>query len=271
MNPIIILLSIIVLLIVFGIIMYGIVVSKWKESKGSDILIAPMQSPPDWKDDKYLFDFKLGYRSGFGGDGGSINAFVTGGMGMPANGSSVDSPDKKEEEVKKIVVTPKQVLSELEVIPTPFSLELLDEKISVLKDKEAMIKQEYSKREVGALIERLENRKKYPEFKIYFDRFQNTNEEKMDVFIEKHKFVMKTSDIFIPEFPDEAIATMKEYTEQVEKLCGKKPVYYVIAEEKDFKKAYEKRDPILLAQSPFGFYYQILGAWDIEMILLGEL
>ena len=38
-----------------------------------------------------------------------------------------------------------------------------------------------------------------------------------------------------------------------------------------FRKAYEKRDPILLAQSPFGFYWQILGAWDKEMLLLGEL
>jgi uncharacterized lipoprotein len=47
--------------------------------------------------------------------------------------------------------------------------------------------------------------------------------------------------------------------------------FYVIAEEKSFKSAAEKRDPILLVQSPFGFYWQILGAWDKEMILLSEL
>ena len=51
----------------------------------------------------------------------------------------------------------------------------------------------------------------------------------------------------------------------------KKPVFYVIAEPDKFRKAYEKRDPILLVQSPFGFYWQILGAWDKEMILLSEL
>jgi len=33
----------------------------------------------------------------------------------------------------------------------------------------------------------------------------------------------------------------------------------------------EKRDPILLAQSPFGFYYNILGAWEKEMVYLPEL
>jgi hypothetical protein len=45
----------------------------------------------------------------------------------------------------------------------------------------------------------------------------------------------------------------------------------VIAEPDKFRKAYEKRDPILLVQSPFGFYWQILGAWDKEMMLLSEL
>ena len=122
------------------------------------------------------------------------------------------------------------------------------------------------------LIERLENRKKYDgDVKTFFTQFDNTDDEKIEAFTEKHKFVMKTSDIFIPEFPDDAVAIMKEYTERVEGVCEKKPVYYVIAEDKDFQKAYEKRDPILLAQSPFAFNWQILGAWDKEMLLLHEL
>jgi hypothetical protein len=82
---------------------------------------------------------------------------------------------------------------------------------------------------------------------------------------------MNTSDLFVPEFPDDAIAVMKAYTEEMDKICSKKPVFYVIAEPDKFRKAYEKRDPILLVQSPFGFYWQILGAWDKEMILLSEL
>jgi hypothetical protein len=64
---------------------------------------------------------------------------------------------------------------------------------------------------------------------------------------------------------------MKEFTETTEALCGKKPNFSVIAEAKDFQSKYEKRDPIILAQSPFGLYYHILGAWDKEMILLSEL
>ncbi len=44
-----------------------------------------------------------------------------------------------------------------------------------------------------------------------------------------------------------------------------------IADKKDFEKKDKRRDPILLAQSPFGHFWQILGAWDKEMLFLEEL
>jgi hypothetical protein len=64
---------------------------------------------------------------------------------------------------------------------------------------------------------------------------------------------------------------MKLYREEFAKFSDKQLVFYVIAEAEDFEKADDKRDPILLVQSPFGFYYQILGAWDKEMLILHEL
>jgi hypothetical protein len=207
-------------------------------------------------EENYLFDFK-NWSSQYNGNGNAIL------IGSP-NDTNSSVPTK-------IKVKPIDVLKELETVPNPFSLTLIDEKIEILKDKAKLIVQHYAKREVEALIQRLENRKKYTEHKEFFDRYQNTTDEKMDVLLEKYDLVMKTSDIFVPEFPDDAIKSMKDYTEAMELVCGKKPVFYVIAEAKDFKKAYEKRDPILLVQSPFGFYWQILGAWDKEMLLLSEL
>jgi hypothetical protein len=195
-----------------------------------------------------------------------MNSFISVG-GDERSDSDSDSPIIN----KKIAVKPKDVLEELETIPTPWTLSNLDDKIEVLKYKAKLITQSYSKREVEGLIERLENRKKWHKFKNFFSEFQNTTDEKIDILLEKYDLVMKTSDLFIPEFPDDAIEVMKKYTDNMEKLCKKKPVFYVIAEPDKFKKAYEKRDPILLVQSPFGFYWQILGAWDKEMILLSEL
>lgn len=219
--------------------------------------------------ENYLFDFK----NWNGGQGNQLGGTFFGNGVVPAAGGATDGNMgvSNSGPPQKIKIKPVDVLNELEKVPTPFDLILLDEKISVLKDKEKLINQDYSKREITALIQRLENRKKYPEYKEYFDKFQNTTDEKIDVLLEKYDLVMKTADIFIPEFPDIAVQTMKEYTEKIELVCGKKPVFYVIAEPQLFKKAYEKRDPILLVQSPFGFYWQILGAWDKEMLLLSEL
>ena len=220
---------------------------------------------PAGLDETFLFDFK-NYQSQY--TGVTMNSFISvGGADEDSNSTSSNSTSSN----KKIAVKPKDVLEELETIPTPWTLSNLNDKIEVLKYKAQLITQSYSKREVEGLIERLENRKKWNKFKNFFNEFQNTTDEKIDDLLDKYDLVMKTSDLFIPEFPDDAIAVMKKYTENMEKLCKKKPVFYVIAEPDKFKKAYEKRDPILLVQSPFGFYWQILGAWDKEMILLSEL
>ncbi len=212
--------------------------------------------------------------SGSGFDDGYLVDFLggnfSGPMGNPRSVSTTSDSQGTGEKIR-IKIKPIDVLNQLETVPTPFNLNNLDDKIAVLRDKEKLIINYYAKREITGLIERLENRKKFEEFRVFFDRFQNTTDEKIAVLLEKYALEMHPSDIFIPEFPDEAVAIIKEYTEQTEKLCGRKPVFFVIAEEQLFRKAYEKRDPILLAQSPFGFYWQILGAWDKEMLLLGEL
>ena len=221
-------------------------------------------------DETFLFDFK-NWGTQYGN---SSNGFL--GIGTPIefsgniefpNNSSTNTVDNQ-----KIAIKPIDALLELEIEPNPFTLAGIVEKIQMLKHKEHLIVQHYAKREVTALIERLENRKKYVEFKGFFDGFQYTTDEKIDKLLEKYDHLtMKTSDIFVPEFPDEAINIMNSYSENMHELCGKKPVFYVIAPKHMFEKAYQKRDPILLVQSPFCFKWQILGAWDEEMLILGEL
>jgi hypothetical protein len=219
----------------------------------------------------YLFDFK-NFSSDYNqaNQGGSID--IDSGVNPSTNTmGGFMMQDSKSTVLGKITIKPVDVLNELETVPDIISLTLIDEKIAICKDKETLIAQDYAKRELKAIIERLENRKKYAEHRSFFERYQNTTDEKIDVILSKYALVMKAADIFIPEFPNEAIESMKQYTAKMQLICAKKPVFYVIAEEKHFKKAYEKRDPILLVQSPFGFFWQILGAWDKEMILLSEL
>lgn len=215
-------------------------------------------------DESFLFDFK-NYGSLYAGPNTNL---VIGGAIVSEN--SVEGSAGESKPIK-IAIKPIDVLDQLETIPTPWTLSNLQDKIDILNYKKDLIVQQYSKREIIALIERLENRKKWEKHKVFFNEFQNTTDEKIESLLDKYDLVMRTSDLFVPEFPDDAIAIMKAYTEEMNRLCGKKPVFYVIAEPDKFRKAYERRDPILLVQSPFGFYWQILGAWDKEMLLLSEL
>lgn len=173
----------------------------------------------------------------------------------------------------RVVATPLAVMGELETIPTPFNSNdaALEEKISTLKDKTLLLNQRYAKQQIEGLIKRLENRKRYKEQFEFYGSFPNTTDQKIDDLLKKYKLEIKQSDLFVPTFPKEAVDIMKKYTEITKKITGEKPVFYVIAEHADFVKKMQKLDPILLAQSPFGFFWQILGAWDKEMLLLSEL
>jgi len=200
------------------------------------------------------------------GDGGDNEGVeLVGDITVPTPPNHAKNKDERK------VATPLSVMGELERVPTPFTLDKLDEKIGTLKDKSKMLNQRYAKQQIDGLCKRLENRKKYLENIEFFTSYHNTTDEKIDDLLKKYKLEINTSELFIPTFPKEAIDIMKEYTEVTKKISGETPVYYVIAEAKDFKKKREKLDPILLVQSPFGFYWQILGAWDKEMLLLSEL
>jgi len=244
--------------------------------KAWKVLFNKQKAEPDYStptsgygelDETYLVDFTKGYQGSFATGGFVIDS----GIGMNPVEGDVDEEYDKPKPPQKIKIKPIDVLNELETIPTPFNLNNLDDKILMLKDKLEYITQHYTKREMNGLIERLENRKQHHKHKIFFDQFQNTNDELIKKLLDKYDLVMKEAELFVPEFPDEAMKIMKRYTKMVKDICEKKPVFYVIAENKDFKSKYEKRDPILLVQSPFGFYWQILGAWDKEMLLLSEL
>ena len=113
---------------------------------------------PSELEDIFLFDF-LNYQSG---NTISNIAIIQGGDSVPANPTINKIP------VGKIAIKPIDVLNELETIPTPFSLDGIDNKIEILKTKASFIKQHYSRNEVNGLIERLENRKKYSLCKLYF-------------------------------------------------------------------------------------------------------
>jgi hypothetical protein len=174
---------------------------------------------------------------------------------------------------KRRKVMPKDVLPELYELAQYVKMDLLDEKIALIEKKLSLtVSNHYSRSEMEAMIERLKNRKMFTgDIEVFFSGFKATTDEKITELLAKYDLVIKTSDLFIAEFPEEAINIMAKYTEHCQTLCNKKPVFYVIATSDYFQVKFAQRDPILLAQSPFGFYWDILGAWDKELVFSPEL
>lgn len=207
----------------------------------------------------------------------------TGGTASQVPSVNMTKVEKPKKGKSKKNITPKelynlQVLNQADMA-IECGADYVKENVSVLKDKLRLLDRSsdsgatgYAKQELESLIERLENRRRFSEFKKITNEYPHTTSEAIGSILNKEEHLKcKPAGEFIPDFPKEAIDAMKDYTDFCQKLCNKEPVFYVIADKKDFGVIDKKRDPILLAQSPFGFFWQILGAWDEEMVFLGSL
>lgn len=176
---------------------------------------------------------------------------------------------------------PKAILHELETVPVPADFNELDSKLSTYMRIHDLIRLDSSRgnREtIQDVIQRLQNRKKYmtdKKLREFFEQFKNTTDAALNHLLDNNQHLkIGPADDFIPEMPVDAHEKMLSYSDTVVSMCGAKPVFYLIAKISDFRqKGHERkgRDPILLAQSPIGFYWQIIGAWDEEMTLVNDL
>jgi hypothetical protein len=189
---------------------------------------------------------------------------------------------KREAAKKKPNITPKQLYNLQSLNLTDFVLDCdpdyIDEQANLLVRKAKLIinddlaKIRYGKKEIESLIVRMKNRESYADHKEFFEEFPYTSSNQITSVLDGHKNLRtRRVEEFIPDLPAEAIDVMERYNSHCKQICDKQAVFYIIADEKDFKVQSKKRDPVLLAQSPFGLVWQILGAWDEEMMLLDEL
>lgn len=187
--------------------------------------------------------------------------------------------DKEKEEVNSI--TPKEAYSLKLLNNESFEIKVdpayVDQQLADFKDKLSLLdSQNYDMargiKEIGSILVRFENRKKYFDHKEFYEQFPYTTTSKVEEMLVKHKN-LKVGQLgqFIADIPKEALNIIKDYDKETQKMCDQKAVYYIIADKKDFKQTASRKDPILLAQSPFGHFWQILGAWDEEMLFIEEL
>lgn len=239
------------------------------------------------KESKFLIDF---HRDIGGSDFISselVSSWVSSQSGsgtLTGPGITKKGSKKKIVEIKvpeKKILTPKEVFTLGMLHDKSFTLntdaKYVDQQLAGFKDKLTLIKsEEYDMRrgttEIASIVQRLENRKKFAEVKDIFDEFPYTTSSLINSVIKENDYLQLGQVAqFMADMPNDAVEAMKRYNKGCDKLCGKQAVFYIIADKKDFQKSDKRRDPILLAQSPFGHFWQILGAWDKEMMFLEQL
>ncbi len=253
-------------------------------AKNGDQYLQPAYN--ELKESKYLYDFRNVMNDGWSNPSmGVVTSTWAYSLNDPTSTTMttgdaikiVSTPTPKER--KKL--TPKKVYSLQMLHDKAFNVNMdpkyVDQQVTEFKDKLSLIKsEEYDMRrgteEIASILLRMENRKKYAKHKTTFEKFPYTTNARINSVIKKHDYLQLGQVAqFLADMPKEATAAMKEYNEACAALCDKKAVFYIIADKKDFQKSDKRRDPILLAQSPFGHFWQILGAWDEEMLFLEEL
>lgn len=240
------------------------------------------------RNNKELPDFYAGRSSAFSGSVADQYTVVMDSTSTTMGSSTADygtkiytNIPKGKKQKKKIVITPKEVFTMKLLNDKSFKLntnpQYVDMQLSSFKDRLSLLKttrmdMENGSIELQSMVIRLENRKKYPQYSKYFEQFPYTKTQRINIVLKAHDYLkMGKIEQFLADVPKEAVDIMTEYKKQTIKLCSKSPLFYIIAHEDDFKKTDKRKDPILLAQSPFGHFWQILGAWDEEMLLLSDL
>src|SRR3990167_2105105 len=155
------------------------------------------------QESKFLPDFYKGFERN--------DSFIVMSQAIEMGAIKNVEPEKKPAVEKK---TPKEIhemrLLHNEVFKLNTDPAYIDSQLSDFKDKLALIKsEEYDMargvKEIGSIVIRLENRKKYPEVKDFFENFPYTNTAKIEDLIKAHDY-LKIGQMaqFLADMPKEA-------------------------------------------------------------------
>src|SRR3990167_2179966 len=172
----------------------------------------------------------------------------------------------------KIEVKPIEIWEKLKSEKPNLDCTLLDEKIKIVKNRINVIEQ--NMRDIPTdeyeVMGYLEARKKYKQYASLF-KWPITTEEKITELCRVYAVELETLEHWYTLIPDEGIQEMNQYREVCKKIRPEKPIFRLIVPVKSYEeKGERRRDPILLASSPFGRWDYILGAWDKEVAIVDE-
>lgn len=116
----------------------------------------------------------------------------------------------------------------------------------------------------------LKARRKFDKTEKLFSTWAITTDEMIQALVKKYKVQFVSFYSYSKSLPIEATEQLEKFGDAWEKVVDDdtKPDLCMIT---DYKGTEHKKDPILLAASPFGAWWHILGAWDEEVKIVDDL
>lgn len=164
---------------------------------------------------------------------------------------------------------PIEVVQDLYSNKPEMNLKDIDKQIEIVKTRKDLLEKINSNGvNEDIIIGFLEARKKYKEYYQEFN-WKVTTRDKILEFLKKYLYLEKVPiNDFTPCVPTEALEELDRFITSYKKIRpDEEPVIEIICPKKDIS----TKDPILLAYSPFGNWWYVLGAWDKEVDIVDDI
>lgn len=193
------------------------------------------------------------------------NAFV--GNVAYVSGSSIpgSTAEMKDARIEK---KPVDVVNNIVGKKPEMVLNDLDKQIKIVKRRlRTMQEIGGNTRDEGLALTFLKARLKYKKLEHLF-AWQITTQELIEKLCAEYKVMCVDFGGYSRNVPTEGLDQLEKFLSAWAKVCDGKPSIRLIV---DVGGKEAKKDPILLAQSPFGAWWYILGAWDKEVEIVDDL
>ena len=230
----------------------------------------------------------------WGSTNSSLTAFYSTDSALQASYGVVTAPGglnpTQQTEVKTKVdprkaVEPKEVFEEIKRKTPEMDFSNLDEKIKVVSERIEILKEHLDEshlKDEHMTLFYLKNRKAYLKTKDKNPiNWAMTTRDAVDDLCKNYKLKVVALKQYYTLIPKDGINEMNKYTKAYKAVTGDNPIFELVIKDADVKTEEGKkeenkqrkkdRDPILLANSPFGNALYVLGVWDEEVEIVDEI
>ena len=172
-------------------------------------------------------------------------------------------------EDKRIPKKPVEVFKEIIAEKPKIDLKNIDLQIKTVKKRRDFMRDEMEAQtqDEDEALDYLMARKKYPKVGKFF-QWEVTTDTKIQELCRTYKLKVVDFSSYCKNVPNEAVDELEKFMKGFTKVSKRKPFLRLIIDDGGKE---TKKDPILLAKSPFGRWYYILGAWDKEVQYVDDL